>query len=81
VRFSGSKASAWGPAGNATVTTGPRKTAVELSDPPFNNPLRVNNRVTTAPRKQPLSKRFAEASRWTALSKEVLGAFAKEPRP
>lgn len=49
MKFSGSKESAWGPVGNATVTTAPRKTALELSDSLVNDPLRVNAPVPTGP--------------------------------
>jgi hypothetical protein len=49
MKFSGSKESAWGAVGNATVTTGPRKTAPELSDSLVNDPLRVNDPVPTGP--------------------------------
>lgn len=39
--------------GNVGVTTAPKKTALELSDSLFNNPLWVNTPVTTAPQRQP----------------------------
>ncbi len=43
--------------GNVGVTTGPRKTTLELSESPFNNPLWVNTPVTTAPRSDVLNFR------------------------
>jgi hypothetical protein len=49
MKFSGSKESAWGPMGNAGVTTGPQKTAPELSDSLVNDPLWVNDPVPTGP--------------------------------
>jgi len=50
-RRGGSKESVWRPEGNAAVPTALRNKAPELSDSPGNDPLRVNNPVTTGLRK------------------------------
>jgi hypothetical protein len=49
MRFSGLQDCAWGAVEDATVTTGPRKTAPELSDSLANDPLRLSDPVPTGP--------------------------------
>ena len=51
VGFSGSKLRAWGPKATLGVVTGPRRTAPELSESLFNDPLWVNDLIPTAARK------------------------------
>ena len=67
--------------GNVGVTTGPRKTTLELSESPFNNPLWVNTPVTTAPRSDVLNADERRRRIAAILAKGVLRlrSFAQVP--
>jgi hypothetical protein len=71
MKFSGSRESTWGPVGNVRVTTGPLKTAPELSDSPFNDPLWVNTHVTTGPQMTLCRKRAFLVNSDEGISKGV----------
>jgi len=54
VNFSGSREHVWGANATVMIASEPHKSATEVSNSLFHNPLWVNNPVSTAARKQPL---------------------------